>query len=163
MALFDTETKKYGYGQIEPNRCSFLHDGNIESQCKAAVDLENGWIVAVDKVAGTVTSASSLEGLVGICYTAERIYERATGLKNFYTKKDEYPRVGYLKKGDVYTTNAITTTMTSGDVATKISTGLYVTAPCGLTETATSGDITLKVVALTDLPDGAPAVKVQVI
>ena len=163
MALFDTTDKKYGYGQIEPNRCSFLHDGNVESQCRADEDLENGWIVRVDKAAGTVVSADSLEGLVGICYTAERIYERATGLKNFYTKKDEYPRVGYLKKGDVYTTNAITTTMTSGDVETSIASGLYISAPCGLTDVKPDGEITLKVVALTDLPDGAPAVKVQVI
>jgi hypothetical protein len=156
-----------GYGQIEPNRCSFLHDGNIESQCKANVDLENGWIVKVDKVAGTVTTADELKGLVGLCYTAERIYERATGLKNFSTKANEYPRVGYLKTGDVYTTNAVTSTTYTqiGSIATAItSTPLYVGADNVITATsATDGDFVLQIVEETTMPDGQPAVKIQVI
>lgn len=156
-----------GYGQIEPNRCSFLHDGNIESQCKAGVDLENGWIVAVDKAAGTVTTTTELKGLIGICYTAERIYDRATGLKNFYTKKDEYPRVGYLKRGDVYTTNAVTSTTytEAGSVATALTNSkLYVGADNVITATAaTDGIFVLQIVEETTMPDGQPAVKIQVI
>ena len=156
-----------GYGQIEPNRCSFLHDGNIESQCKAAVDLENGWIVKVDKAAGTVSTADALTGLIGINYTAERIYERATGLKNFKVKKDEYPRVGYLKKGDVYTTNAVTSTTYTvvGDVATALTnTTLYVDKDNKIaTTTATGDELKLQIVEETTMPDGQPAVKIQVI
>jgi len=157
-----------GYGQIEPNRCSFLHDGNIESQCAAKVDLENGWIVAVDKAAGTVDTATSLtEGLLGICYTAERIYDRATGLKNFKTLAGEYPRVGYLKRGDVYTTNAVTsTTYTQKDsIATALTnTTLYVGADGVIATSAESGAIfDLQIVEETTMPDGQPAVKIQVI
>lgn len=157
-----------GYGQVEPNRCSFLHDGNIESQCKAAVDLENGWIVKVDKAAKEVTLATELSGLIGLNYTAERIYDYATGLKNYYTKKDEYPRVGYLKVGDVFTTNAIKTTMTSANITTYITTGLFASAgtdgPCTLTSTTQpAGDFGLQVVELTTMPDGQAAVKIQVI
>jgi len=155
-----------GYGQVEPNRCSFLHDGNIESQCKATEDLENGWVVKVDKVAGTVGTADSFTGLVGLNYTAERIYERATGLKNFKVKAGEYPRVGYLKTGDVFTTNAYTTTLTEGAIVTAITStdGLYALANGTLSTTAaTDGDFVLQVVELTTMPDGQPAVKIQVI
>jgi len=155
-----------GYGQVEPNRCSFLHDGNIESQCKAAVDLENGWIVKVDKVAGTVSTTSELKGLIGLNYTAERIYERATGLKNFKVKANEYPRIGYLKVGDVYTTNAVTTLLTDGGITTAITaaSGLFVNADGTLTSGGQPvGDIGLQVVELTTMPDGQPAVKIQVV
>ena len=67
---------KDGFGQIELNRCSFLHDGNIESQCKAVEDLENGMIVAIDKSKGEVKKATGAaeDGMVyGVNYTAERI------------------------------------------------------------------------------------------
>lgn len=155
-----------GYGQVEPNRCSFLHDGNIESQCRAAVDLENGWIVKVDKVAGTVTTATVLTGLVGLNYTAERIYDNSKkGLKNYYTKAGEYPRVGYLKIGDVYTTNAVTGITTASEITTAITaaSGLWVAANNTLvTEKPATGDIALQVVELTTMPDGQPAVKIQV-
>jgi len=164
--LFDTEDKKYGYGQIEPNRCSFLHDGNIESQCKATVDLENGWIVKVDKANGTVTTATEFKGLCGVNYTAERIYERATGLKNFKVKAGEYPRVGYHKTGDVWTTNAVTTTLTEGAINTAITaaSGLFVKPDRTLTSAGQPvGDFGLQVVELTTMPDGAPAVKIQVV
>ena len=95
--------------QIELNRCAFLHDGAIESQCVATEDLENGMIVAVDKKAGTVAIATGDEtGVVyGINYTAERIYNQFTpGRKNFYVKEGECPRVGFLKAGDIFTTDA---------------------------------------------------------
>lgn len=98
------------YSQVELNRCAFLHDGAIESQCIATEPLENGMIVAVDKAAGTVKKAgkSAEAGMVyGINYTSERIYNQFTpGRKNFRVEKDEYPRVGILKTGDIFTTDA---------------------------------------------------------
>jgi hypothetical protein len=99
------------YSQVELNRCAFLHDGAIESQCKAVEALENGQIVAVDKAKGEVkvaTGTSAEEGMVyGINYTAERIYDQFTpGRKYFRVEKDEYPRVGILKAGDIFTTDA---------------------------------------------------------
>lgn len=114
---------KNGYGQIELNRCSFLHDGNIEAQCEyvATTDaegnpevLENGKIVAVDKAAKRVYDAEkipegvSADNLVyGVNYTTEKIYNQFTpGKKHFAVVDGEYPRVGILKAGDVFATNA---------------------------------------------------------
>ena len=97
------------YSQVELNRCAFLHDGAIESQCVAAAALENGQIVAVDKKAGTVAVATGEETNViyGLNYTAERIYNQFTpGRKNFRVEKGECPRVGILKTGDIFTTDA---------------------------------------------------------
>lgn len=97
------------YSQVELNRCSFLHDGNIESQCVATEALENGQIVAIDKKAGTVAVATGSESNViyGLNYTAERIYNQFTpGRKNFRVEEGEYPRVGILKTGDIFTTDA---------------------------------------------------------
>ena len=98
------------YSQVELNRCAFLHDGAIESQCIATEPLENGMIVAVDKAAGTVKQAGeeAETGMVyGINYTSERIYNQFTpGRKNFCVRKGEYPRVGILAKGDIFTTDA---------------------------------------------------------
>ena len=172
-----------GYGQVEPNRCSFLHDGNIESQCIATADIENGAIVEVKKAGpttvtidgttlttdvGSVTAATTLSGLIGLNYTAERIYDDKTGLRNFKVVKGEYPRVGILKKGDVFTTNYVTSTTYTkiGDVKTALTSGtaLYLDVGATITsQTAPTGDIVLQIVEETTMPDGQPAVKVQVI
>jgi hypothetical protein len=102
------------FKQVELNRCAFLHDGAIESQCvfnPASDDevLENGMIVIVDKANGEIKKASGSEtGVVfGLNYTSERIYNQFTpGRKNFCVRKGEYPRVGILAKGDIFTTDA---------------------------------------------------------
>ena len=141
---------KNGYGQIEPNRCSFLHDGNIESQCVADEAIENGAIVEVDKANGTVVNATSFTtGLLGVNYTAERIYDQFTpGRKYFRVEKDEYPRVGILKAGDVFSTNAY---LTNGAEAPKAGT------------VETKGGVKLLVAEITDTADGQTAVKYQVL
>ena len=114
---------KNGYGQIELTRVSFTKDGNIEAQCEyvATKDaegnpevLENGKIVAVDKAAKKVYDAEKIpaevtkENLVyGVNYTTEKIYNQFTpGRKHFAVVDGEYPRVGILKAGDVFATNA---------------------------------------------------------
>ena len=102
------------FKQVELNRCAFLHDGAIESQCvfnPTGDDevLENGMIVVVDKANGEIKKASGSEtGVVfGLNYTSERIYNQFTpGRKNFCVRKGEYPRVGILAKGDIFTTDA---------------------------------------------------------
>lgn len=144
---------KDGFGQIELNRCSFLHDGNIESQCKAVEDLENGMIVAIDKAKGEVKKATGTEaeaGMVyGVNYTAERIYNQFTpGRKNFVVKADEYPRVGILKAGDVFSTNAYLTNGAEAPVAGTVE---------------TKGGVKLLVAEITDTADGQTAVKYQVL
>lgn len=95
--------------QIELNRCAFLHDGAIESQCVADVDLENGEIVVINKAEGKIVKATGSEENVvyGVNYTSERIYNQFTpGRKNFKVEAGEYPRVGILAKGDIFTTDA---------------------------------------------------------
>jgi hypothetical protein len=95
--------------QIELNRCAFLHDGAIESQCVADVALENGEIVVINKAEGKIVKATGSEENVvyGVNYTSERIYNQFTpGRKNFKVEAGEYPRVGILAKGDIFTTDA---------------------------------------------------------
>ena len=145
---------KNGYGQIELTRVSFTKDGNIEAQCVADEALENGLIVAVDKAAGTVKAvakdAEADEKMVyGVNYTTERIYNQFTpGRKNFRVEEGECPRVGILKAGDVFTTNAYLvnegTTPAEGTVETY-------------------GAIKLLVAEITDTADGQTAVKYQVL
>lgn len=95
--------------QVELNRCAFLRDGAIESQCVAAEELENGMIVVVDKAKGEIKKATGSEtkAVYGLNYTSERIYNQFTpGRKNFVVAEGEYPRVGILAKGDIFTTDA---------------------------------------------------------
>lgn len=121
--------------QVELNRCAFLHDGAIEAQCVAREPMDNGLLVyivrgvtdvtctyntpdgteeiVVKAVPGFVTKElkeGEKEGaILGINYTSEHIYdERTPGLKNFYVNGGEYPRVGILKAGDIFTTTAYT-------------------------------------------------------
>lgn len=98
------------YSQVELNRCAFLHDGAIESQCVADVDLQNGEIVVINKAEGKIVKATGKEEgsvVYGLNYTSERIYNQfAPGRKNFYVAAGEYPRVGILAKGDIFTTDA---------------------------------------------------------
>lgn len=157
---------KKGYGQIELNRCSFLRDGNIESQCVAAADLENGAIVSVDKAAKEVTAATTFtSGLLGVNYTSEKIYNQFTsGRKHFRVEKGAYPRVGYLKTGDVFSTNVMLSDGTDlSTYTTAITTGLYWTAPTTLTTAAPTSGLKLRVVEVTDTADGQTALKIQVL
>jgi hypothetical protein len=111
------------YSQIELTRVSFTKDGNIEAQCEyvATEDaegnpevLENGKIVAVDKAAKKVYDAEKIPAEVtkgnlvyGVNYTTEKNYDQfKPGRKYFAVVGGEYPRVGILKAGDVFATNA---------------------------------------------------------
>ena len=116
------------YSQVELNRCAFLHDGAIESQCvfnPSSDDevLENGMIVVIDKANGEIKKATGSEtGVVfGLNYTAERIYNQFTpGRKNFCVRKGEYPRIGILAKGDVFTTDATIPSALVGKLVTVV-------------------------------------------
>lgn len=143
------------YGQVELNRCAFLRDGAIESQCEAATDLENGRIVVVDKLNrkvydATDESAPKTNIIYGINYTAERIYNQFTpGRKNFFVKKGECPRVGILSTGDIFTTDAYL--LHEGDFA-KLPKDVKLLA---ITKDEDGIDITN--------PDGSASVKYQVL
>lgn len=179
-----------GYGQVEINNVAFRRDGRIEAQCRpdlttsfsADDKIENGMILAVDalnRVLHLPTNASDLP--LGLVYSAEHLYdERATGLKDFALKAsdDFLPRLGYLAKGDKYTTNCVeydtgefanAVAFDSALVAVK-STALYgeVDAATGVVAiTATKptqavGGLVFRVIEYTTMPDGQKAVKLQV-
>ena len=171
-----------GYGQFEPQNCAFMRDGRIEAQCKAgsafttALPLENGMLVAVDKVKGEVDLADATEVRpIGIVYTAEKIHDQFNpGLKNF--KNDGangfYPRVGYLSVGDKFTTNCIAadTAVYATETALNNALNAVGTTPMYGTYTTHLGAIAvstvaptkgpvLTVVKKTTMPDGSPAVQ----
>ena len=177
-----------GYGQLELNNVAFRRDGRVEAQCAldatdfATVPAENGMLLAVDKIAGTVKMPGVSEVLpVGLNYTSEHMYdERANALKNFkLTPKDGfYPRIGYLAVGDKFTTNcvsydpAVDDDWTAedkfvealGEIAT---TKLYGTQSADgsilVSATAPTEGIKLLVIQKTTMPDGQLGVKFQVI
>ena len=106
-----------GYGQLELNNVAFRRDGRIEAQCAldatdfASVPAENGMLLAVDKIAGTVRMPDSSEVCpIALNYTTEHMYdERHNALKDFKLDRKDgfYPRLGYLAVGDKFTTNCV--------------------------------------------------------
>lgn len=175
-----------GYGQFEPQNCAFMRDGRVEAQCATgsafttALPLENGMLVAVDKVNGEIDLADTTEVRpIGIVYTAEKVYDQFnSGLKNFKNDGGDglYPRVGYLSVGDKFTTNCIaadTTVYADESALTSAlnavtSTPMYgaYTTDLGAiavsTAAPTAGPV-LSVVKKTTMPDGNPAVKFIVV
>lgn len=105
-----------GFGQVELNQVAFRRDGRIAAQCKlnstdfASAPAENGMLLVVDEVKREVRLPGATETEpVALVYSSEHIYdERTPGLKNFANFKDSFlPRMGYLSKGDRYTTNCL--------------------------------------------------------
>lgn len=160
-----------GYGQVELNNVAFRRDGRIEAQCKLAngIDyVENGMILAVDNVTRTVGYPAATSKLFALHYSAEHIYdERTPGLKNFRLDKDTFlPRLGYLAVGDKFTTNTIVyddaLTLTAGQV------GFVMAADNGYIRVDTAADGSaigpvFEVIEVTTMPDGSPALKLQVV
>lgn len=180
---------KVGYGQIELNQVAWRRDGRIEAQCKldattdfATAMAENGMLLAVDAVnkklfAATVAKAATMP--IGVNYSSEHIYdERTPGLKNFALgKNDMLPRVGYPAVGDKFTTNALAydTTVYADQDAVEAALTAYATTAVyggildgaagliGLSKVAPSVGPIMRVIEYTTMPDGQPAVKLQVI
>lgn len=177
-----------GYGQLELNNVAFRRDGRVEAQCAldaadfATVPAENGMLLAVDKVAGTIRMPDPSKVCpVGLNYTSEHMYdERANALKNFKltTKDGFYPRIGYLAVGDKFTTNCVSydstkdSTWTSEDkfieaLGAISATNLYGTQSADgsilVSATAPTAGIKLLVIQKTTMPDGQLGIKFQVI
>ena len=115
-----------GYGQIELNQCAFRRDGRIEAQCAlydkefaknqaeyvgGKIYAENGMILAIDNINRVVRlpGAEAADLPLAINYSTEHLYdERHQGLKDFYLPAGTfYPRLGYLARGDKFTTNCL--------------------------------------------------------
>lgn len=166
--------KDHGYGQVELNKVAFRRTGRIEAQCElkpetkdgegnvtdaGLAQVENGMILAINPVAHTVELPTTTSELLALNYTAEHMYdERNRGLKNFVLKRGEfYPRLGYLEKGDIFTTN----TVIYADTYTPVAGGYgHIDAGTGyIRVNATATGALLKIVEITTMPDGAPAIK----
>jgi hypothetical protein len=175
-----------GYGQLELNNVVFPRDGAIEAQCALSTAdfssssvAENGMLLAVDKVANKVKKPTDGSLPIALNYSTEHMYdERKLGLKNFKLTPDDFrPRLGYLKVGEIFTTNTI-----AYDTATYADDSALVSALEGLASTAVYGawcsngaiqavstfatgyvGPKLKAVKKTTMPDGQLGVKFQVI
>ena len=177
-----------GRGQLELNNVFFRREGAIEAQC--ALDptvfategneeaegkfyAENGMILAVDKARGVVTVATenNTDLPLALNYSTEHMYdERKKNLGSYYLPAGSfYPRMGYLQKGEIFTTNCVGYSEFDDDEAVKAAfeakTAIYgVASEEGLIKiTKTADDALLKVVKVYTMPDGTPGIKFQVI
>ena len=154
-----------GYSQVEPNHLSAPRDGRVYAQLPANEDitiLENGMFVKYDYAAGEVNFTG--DGAWMLVYNEEKLYdERKQAHKDWAQKVEDsydgkiYPRVFGLVAGDIFTTNAFAegTSLAVGDTV--------VPGADGFLAAGDTGDLVLKVVKEYTLPDGQPAVKLQVI
>ena len=102
------------YAQLEINRAGFLKTGMIGSQLPLSAEFtaeapaENGMWVDAERANGEYKLISDTTRKIGIIYTTEKEWGKyLEGLKTFrgvYTE-GQYPRVGELGDGDVFTSN----------------------------------------------------------
>lgn len=178
-----------GYGQVEINNCAFRRDGRIEAQCApdatsfSQIAVENGMLLAVDKVNGKVVFATSDSTLpVALVYSAEHGYKvEEDALKGFAIKPGDgfLPREGYLAVGDTWTENCIGYDSTvdsewtsesafvsalKGYKATRLYGGITDNGAIVISATApTVGPVLLVTNGDTTMPDGSRGVQFQVI
>ena len=182
-----------GYGQIELNQCAFRRDGRIEAQCAlydkefaknqaeyvgGKIYAENGMILAVDNINRVVRlpGAEAADLPLAINYSTEHLYdERHQCLKDFYLPAGTfYPRLGYLSRGDKFTTNCLCyeSTEFNDDEANLIEAleniekvkiyGKH-SALGAIQLTKNKADAEMLVVKYYTMPDGQPGVKFQVL
>lgn len=163
-----------GYGQVEPNHLSALHNGQIYAQLPAAADitvLENGQFVKYNYKEGVVNfTGDEYEWM--LVFNEVKIYDEREVENDFAMLKDNYdariydatgtamkadttmiPRVLATKVGDIFTTNTVKdATLSVGDVL-KVGTDGY------LAKDGTSA-MRWQVVKVYTLPDRNKAVKI---
>lgn len=200
MALDKLLNEGYGHGQVELNNVFFRREGAIEAQCALDPDkfakegegvigvegtpyCENGMILAVDKANRIVTLPSGATEMLplALVYSTEHMYdERKNSLGDFYLPVGTfYPRMGYLQKGEVFTTNAVvydSSKFTSLDaireaveagsvvgVASNTGRIALVSGEDGEPSDLGSISLILRAVKYYTMPNGAPGIKFQVI
>lgn len=152
------------FAQVEPNHLSAPRDGGVYAQLPADESikvLEQGMIVKYDMAAGKVAFTGN--GISAMVFNEEKLYDERKQMHRDYAmqKSDFYdgvmtPRVFRLSEGDIFTTNAVAAgTYNVGD---KLCAGSD-----GFLATGESSTPVCQVVAETILPDGQPAVKLQVV
>ena len=169
--------KRKGFGQVEPNHLSAQRTGQIYAQLIADSSLniiENGQFLKYDYLNRKAVASDSVAGEWLLVYNEEKLYDpRRQNHKDFALKKKDFvdgemvPRLFKTNIGDIFTTNTLeantsedaeTTgvTVAEGDTLKIGSTGYLTVFSSG----TPAGPI-FKVVALTTMPDGQDAVKVQ--
>ena len=158
--------KRDGYGQLEPNHLSAPRNGQVYGQLPAAegIDiLEQGMFVKYDYAAGEMNFTG--EGPWMLVFNEEKLYdERFQMHKHFAQKREDfydgqlYSRVMAVVPGDLFTTNMLA----EGEYA--LGDDLKVGEDGILCKgKAAAGEHAFKVVKEYCMPDGQPAVKIQVI
>ena len=158
------ELTRDGYGQVEPNHLSAQRTGQIYAQLPAAAAitvLENGMFAKYDYEAGEVNFTGDGEAM--LVFNEVKLYEARQTLKDFALKAAEavdgviIPRLFKTNVGDIFTTNCVDPTAAVAVVGTKLTPGAD-----GYLEVAVAQTTNLwNVVALTTMPDGQDAVKLQ--
>lgn len=156
-----------GYGQLEPNHLSAPRNGQVYGQLPANKEievLEQGMFVKYDYAKGEVCFDGV--GPWMLVFNEEKLYdERFQMHKHFALKRSDfydgelYSRVMAVVPGDLFTTN-----MFAEGTELKVGDKLKVGAK-GVLEVgeAPAGEHAFQVVKEYTMPDGQPAVKVQVI
>ena len=165
--------EKIGYGQLELNQVAFPRTGRIEAQCALGTDFseevpaENGMILAIDKVNRTVGFASDnaqtrAKQIFALNYTSEHMYDdRDLGqLRKFKLVPGTfYPRLGFLSIGEKFTTNTVAIANLE---AIELGATL-VPGTDGYWTPGETGNVIAQVIKKTTMPDGQPALKLQVV
>lgn len=175
-----------GFGQLELNNVAFRRDGRIEAQCAldntdfAIIPAENGMLLAVDNVNRVVKFAKDAKLPIALNYTTEHMYdERTPGLKNFKLERGTFlPRLGYLTKGDKFTTNCVSYDSASdsswtgeaqfiealGNIkSTPLYGGISDNGSIKVSATKPTTGPKLLVIEKTTMPDGQLGIKFQVL
>ena len=167
--------KRVGYGQVEPNHLSAQRNGQVYGQLPAAAEievLENGQFVKYDYANGVCNFEGAGEWM--LVYNEVKLYDSfwRESYKDFAMKKTDYvdgemvPRLFKTNVGDIFTTNTLGAN-TSEDAETTAVTvvegNILVVGSTGYLEVAGQSPTgpQFKVVAITTMPDGQDAVKLQ--
>ena len=172
-----------GFGQLELNQVVFPRDGNVEAQCAldatdfASVPAENGMLLAVDRANRVVKFPTDDSMPIAINYTTEHMYDPLNNaLKDFKLERGSfYPRMGFLKAGELFTTNCLcfddgefadsdaVETAAESLKTTALYGGMSAVGAIKVSATMPSVGPVLKAVEMTTMPDGQFALKFQVV
>lgn len=168
--------KRKGFGQVEPNHLSAQRTGQIYAQLIADSNLniiENGMFLKYDYQNRKAVADASVAGEWLLVYNEEKLYDpRKQNHRYFAMKKTDYvdgemvPRLYKTNVGDIFTTNTLGAN-TSEDAETTAVTvaegNILVVGSTGYLEVAgqSPSGPQFKVVAITTMPDGQDAVKLQ--
>lgn len=168
--------KRTGFGQLEPNHLSGQRTGQIYAQLIADSSLniiENGMFLKYDYENRKATADASVEGEWLLVYNEEKLYDpRKQGHRHWAMIKTDYvdgemvPRLYKTNIGDIFTTNTLEANTSDAAETTGVTVvvgDVLVVGSTGYLEVAGQSPEgpQYKVVALTTMPDGQDAVKVQ--